>query len=632
MPPMPMLRWLPEHPDFRGALKKLAMAQDGAWEQAVALANSSLDFLRTHALDETLRRVVGPNPPKGLGTKPVRLAILGSSTMTHLHGAIRVAGLRRGIHVSVYEGGFGQYWQELSDTTSALHAFEPNFVLFALDAHHLAAGVNVAMDEAGADAARHEVEARLRTCWQMAREYFACPIVQQMPLPVHPLLLGNNEHRGAGARAAFIGRLSARLRQMADAEGVDVLAIDARAAHDGLAAWYDPQRWFQAKQEIAFTASPIYGELLGRLIAAKQGRSFKCLVLDLDNTLWGGVIGDDGLEGIVLGHGSALGEAYAAFQDYVRELSRRGVILAVCSKNDAANAREPFESHPEMILRLSDIACFVANWSPKVDNLRAIAEKLNIGIDSLVFLDDNPFERELIRRELPMVGVPEVGDDPSYYTAILEEAGYFEALAITEEDRARAGQYQENLARAALKASCVDLPAYLRSLEMQLIWRRFDRIGLSRTVQLINKTNQFNLTTRRYTEEEVLQVMQDPKSFGLQLRLLDRFGDNGIIAVVIGEMGQDGECWIDSWLMSCRVLGRQVEEATLDLIAEQARRLGARRLIGRYVPTSRNNLVRDHYTRLGFTTRENDALGGSVSELDLDRFASADGFIVIREG
>ena len=278
-----------------------------------------------------------------------------------------------------------------------------------------------------------------------------------MPLPVHPAFLGNNEHRLPGSRLAFIARLNHELRLLADEDGVDVLAVDAPAAVDGLKAWHDPALWHRAKQEISPATAPIYGELVARLLAAEQGRSSKCLVLDLDNTLWGGVIGDDGLAGLVLGQGSALGEAFVDFQDYARELSRRGVILAVCSKNDEANALEPFDHHPEMVLKRTDIASFVANWHDKASNIRAIAEELNIGLDSLVFVDDNPFERSLVRRELPMVAVPEVGDDPATFAQTLADAGYFETVTVTEEDRVRTEQYQGNRRREQLKASTTDL-------------------------------------------------------------------------------------------------------------------------------------------------------------------------------
>jgi len=345
------------------------------------------------------------------------------------------------------------------------------------------------------------------------------------------------------------------------------------------------------------------------------------------------------VRGIALGQGSPLGEGYAAFQDYARELSRRGVILAVCSKNDEANAVEPFEKHPDMVLKRGDIASFVANWSNKADNIRAIARQLNIGLDSLVFIDDNPFERNLVRQELPMVAVPEISDDPTSYPVALADAGYFEALAVTDEDRERTTQYQGNKARDALKAAVTDLPSYLRGLEMQLAWRRFDKIGLQRIVQLINKSNQFNLTTRRYTEEDVAAVMADPDAFGLQLRLLDRFGDNGIIAVIIGRLqanpGRENrgkDLYVDTWLMSCRVLGRQVEPTTLNLIAQEAARLGARRVVGDYIPTKKNSMVEHHYARLGFTVMETNPAGGNRNVLDLAAFTPADTFIHVIEG
>ncbi len=598
----------------------------------MALANTRLDFVRTNALDQAVLKALDGALPNDLATRPVRLAILGSSTLAHLMPGIRVAGLRRNIHVTLYENDYGQYLQELTDPHSALHEFRPTMVLLALDAVDVTGGLQAGMDQADADAALEAVQNRIRECWRLARAAFHCPVIHQATLAVHPDLLGQNEHRLPGSRRAFVERLNWSLRAMADAEGVDLLALDTRAAHDGLAAWHDPSLWHRAKQEVSPAASPMYGELVGRLIAARLGRSYKCLVMDLDHTLWGGVVGDDGLEGLVLGQGSALGEAFTAFQEYARELSRRGIILAVCSKNDEANALEPFEKHPEMVLKRADIACFVANWNDKASNIRGIAEQLNIGLDSLVFVDDNPFERALVRQELPMIGVPEVGDDPANYAGIIADAGYFEGLAITDEDRARSGQYQGNLQREASRASVTDLPAYLRSLEMALVWRGFDAIGLQRTVQLINKTNQFNLTTRRYTEEDVRAVMGDERSFGLQLRLLDRFGDNGVISIVIGKMNDADDMVIDTWLMSCRVLGRQVEPTTLNLVAAAAQRLGAKRLVGEYFPTKKNGMVRDHYERLGFTKEQEDASGGSRNLLDLGGFIPAETFIDVKEG
>jgi FkbH-like protein len=629
---VPTLHWLPASETWRARIRALREGglTEQAWSEAVALANLRLDFIGINALDQAVQAVFKAKPPAGV-TKPVRLAILSSSTTSHLHAAIRVAMVRRGIWIELYEADYGQYLQELLDPASELYKFKPTAVLLALDPFECTSGFTAGMNEAAADQAFAELTERVQTCWRTAREAFACQVIHQTPIDVFPAIIGENEQRLAGSKSAIIARFNSWLRDAANAASVDILSVDRRAAQDGLFAWFNPALWHRSKQEVAPVAAPVYGDLLGRLIAARLGRSFKCLVLDLDNTLWGGVIGDDGLDGIVLGQGSATGEAYVALQEYAREQARRGIILAVCSKNDEANAREPFEKHPEMVLRPNDIACFVANWEDKASNIRQIAHRLNIGIDSLVFLDDNPFERTLVRQELPMVAVPEVPDDPSLYLYTLADAGYFESLVVTDEDRERSSQYQGNIQREALKESTTDLPSYLRSLEMELVWRRFDQVGLQRIVQLLNKTNQFNLTTRRYTPDDVQAVMADPAAVGLQLRLVDRFGDNGIISLIIGRLDGKGAMLIDTWLMSCRVLGRQVEQSTLNLLAAVARDMGATKLIGEYRPTAKNKMVEGHFGRLGFTVFEPAPDGSVLSELDLMTYEAPTTFIKITE-
>ncbi len=626
------MRWLPEHPNWRTHLRELSHQKADIWANAVALANHRLDFVRTNALDTTIRHRYEATVPPQTATRPVRLAILASSTVAHLHAPIRVGGLRRNIWITTYESGFGQYVQELLDPASSLHAFKPDCILFALDSRHLAQGAHAAMSADDAAAALQEAQALILRCWRAAKQTFNGQIIQQALLDPFPPLMGSNEHRLPGSRSRFIARLNESLREMADADGVDLLALDQAADRDGLTAWHDTALWHRAKQEVSPARGPIYGDMVARLIAARQGRSYKCLVLDLDNTLWGGVIGDDGMEGIIIGQGSPLGEAFVAVQEYAKELARRGVILAVCSKNDEANARAPFESHPDMVLRLSDIACFRANWDDKPANIRAIAAALNIGLDSLVFLDDNPFERDFVRTELPMVAVPEISDDPADVPQLLAEAGYFESLAITDEDRERTTQYQENRAREQLRAGASDLEGYLRGLQMRMVWKHFDALGLQRIVQLINKTNQFNLTTRRHTESEIMGFIADPAAFGLQLRLLDRFGDNGIIAIVIGRTQSPGTVLIDTWLMSCRVLGRQVEATTLNLVVAAARSLRAHTLLGEYIPTAKNLMVKDHYESLGFSVVSRDPDGSSLASLDLDNFSSLPTFIETIEG
>ena len=626
------LYWLPEPSDWQAATMALDAEQDpkNAWRRLVQLANSRLDIARISRIDRTLQRRFGKSPPEGLATSPVRLAILGSSTLAHLIPGIRVAGLRHGLWITVYESDYGQYLQELSDRNSSLYAFQPDVILFAFDAYHLTQGVDPAADAATVEANRQEVLSNIKECWRLARAA-RISIVQQTAVPLFLPLLGNNEHRLPGSKQRFVARMNEAFRDIADEEHVDLLAIDTYVGLHGLDAWHDPVLWHRAKQEISPIAANLYGDILGRLLAARQGRSYKCMVLDLDNTLWGGVIGDDGLDGIVLGQGSSVGEAFLDLQRYALAQAKRGIILSVCSKNEEANALAPFEQHPEMILKRGDIACFVANWEDKAKNIRRIAGELNIGLDSLVFIDDNPFERNLVRTELPMVAVPEIPEDPALVVRTVADAGYFEGVGITDEDRERTRLYQANAERKALQDQASDLPAYLKSLQMELVCKGFDKIGLQRITQLINKTNQFNLTTKRYTEGEVAAVMEDPGAFGLQLRLIDRYGDNGIIAIIIGRR-RDDDVVIDTWLMSCRVLGRQVEEATLELIVAEAKKLHAKRLVGEFIPTAKNAMVQNHYAKLGFAPIESLETGATRWALECSSFSSPELFMNVTQG
>ena len=604
------LNWLPELPEWSGLLETARQQPPAqALSTLQQLANTRMDFIRAGKLDKTLQRtLIAAKDQQNQPFPTIKLALLGSSTLSHLLPAIRLGGLRRGLLFDIYVGPYGLYRQELSDPNSALYSFRPDVVCFAFDAQHLAGGENASPEAAMAN---------LRQCWRLAQENLGCrAVIQQTILPRFPTLLGNNETRLPTSPAAIVAQLNAEIRANAASTNINLLSVDTWAAEDGLNNWFDASLWYQAKQEIHPRASVLYGDQLGRLIAALWGRSAKCLVLDLDNTLWGGVIGDDGLEGIVLGQGSPAGEAFVAFQRYAKQLSERGVILAVCSKNDEANALEPFEKHPEMVLRRKDIACFVANWTDKATNIRAIAERLNIGLDSLVFVDDNPAERRLVRSELPVVAVPELPEDPAEYARTVSDAGYFEAVDLTAEDRERTELYRANAAREAARSSATDIGAFLDGLSMELHANSFDMPGLKRIAQLMNKTNQFNLTTRRYTEADVLGMIADPDAATLQLRLTDIHGDNGVIGLTLGYK-RGNTLSIDTWLMSCRVLGRGVENATLNLLVEQALELGCDILRGEYRPTAKNGMVRDHYRQLGFTLTEEAADGITHWELPL---------------
>jgi FkbH-like protein len=602
--------WLPVREDFDESLRevKTLSATDTA-RRLRELATSRLDLTQTSKLDRAFLNALklhGPLP----GLELLRLAILGSATTSHLPPGIRVAGLRRGLAIEIYEAPYGMYYQELNSADSALHTFNPQAILLAIDARHLAAS-----DGATADASLE----LLRSCWLKARSTFRCQVIQQTVMPVLPTLMGSNEDRMPSSPAAVLNEINRRLPALAADESVDLLALDRIVLDDGLAFWHDPALWLRSKHEVHPRAAALYGEHLARILAAARGRSAKCLVLDLDNTLWSGVIGDDGLEGIVLGQGSEIGEAHLDLQRYALSLTERGVILAVCSKNDEANALAPFTSHPEMILKREHIACFVANWTDKATNLRSIAKQLNIGLDALVFVDDNPAERAIVRQELPTVHVPELSDEPSAFVSTLSAAGYFEALRLTADDRARASQYQANAERDRLKDSATDMDTYLQSLRMTLTAGPFDSLSLQRITQLVNKTNQFNLMTERLTEPEVLARMNDPRWLTLYARLTDRFGDNGLIAVVMARL-ENSDAIIETWLMSCRVLGRGVEQACLNLIAAAAQSHGAKRLIGQYRPTEKNGMVRGLYTNLGFT-RFAETGGTMRFSLDLHNFA-----------
>jgi FkbH-like protein len=601
-PRSPMMSWLPIAPDFR---EDLRAATDGTklancLENLATLAAHRLGFLETVQLDRAFGRLGLKEAP---GFLPIRLAVLASATVDHLLPAIRVAGLRRRLLIDVHCGAYGQYRQDILDAASPLHQFSPQAILFSLTGQEAVAAVSLTATVSEVDEAIARLIVQLRSLWKKARKISNGVIIQQTFLDVTEPLFGSYDRFVPGAPSRVVARLNDRLCEAAAQEGVLLLDVARASQRDGIDAWFDAGRWLQGKLEIAPQAASLYGDMVARILAAQRGLSKKCLVLDLDNTLWGGVIGDDGLEGIVLGEGSAAGEAHLALQRYAKQLKERGVILAVCSKNDASIAEAAFHDHPEMLLRRSDIAALVANWDDKTENLKAIAARLNIGIDSLVFVDDNPVERARIRQSLPMVAVPELPADIAQYVRCLADAGYFEAIAFTSEDRDRARQYAENAEREALLGSAQSIDEFLRGLKMSVRFGPFTAVDHARIVQLINKTNQFNTTTRRYTSEEIADVTDLPNALTLQFRLLDRIGDNGLVSTMILRPTPDHKdiLEIENWVMSCRVFGRQLEFEAMNIAVEAVRQRGARALIADYIATSKNGVIKALYPNLGFT-------------------------------
>ncbi len=603
---LPDLYWLLPVSDFDAALRDLKQAgapSTGLAAQFADLANRRLDFLQTARLDRVLQRRLAEVASLDDLPGRLKLALLASGTIDHLIPAIRIAGLRRGLLVDCYVAPYGQYAQDLLNPASELRQFAPDVVFFSFDAF---AAVPQLPSHQGRDQVEAEIESRiaeLRDLWRLARDDLQAAVIQQTVLNRAPPVFGQFEMRVPASPGALIRRFNLVLAEAAAEDNALLLDLDWCVDQIGMNRLGDEMLWHHAKQEVSPAIAPLVGDLLGRQLAAIRGLSRKCLVLDLDNTLWGGVLGDDGLDGIVLGQGSALGEAYLAFQRYVKRLSERGIVLAVSSKNDPGTVAEAFERHPEMALGLSDFAAMEVNWEDKPSAVQRIAQTVNLGLDALVFFDDNPAERTLMRETLPEVAVPEFPDSPEHYARSLVDAGYFEAVSFTADDQLRAQQYVANRERGKLQAKATDMEGFLRNLDMEIQIDSFDRLNLARITQLINKTNQFNLTTRRYNESEVWAMAEDPTTATFYVRLKDRFGDNGIISVVIGRFNSSGDepvMEIDSWLMSCRVLGRRVEYAVLDALVKAALAKKATALVGEYIPTARNDLVREHYSELGF--------------------------------
>jgi FkbH-like protein len=617
----PMMGWLPVARDFRADLRVALKSQNptDCLERLASLAQYRIGYLETLQLDRALGRLTLKS---GNGFAAIRLAILASSTIDHLPPAIRVAGLRRNLLIDVHSGAYGQYRQDLLDPGSSLHQFAPQFILFSISARDTIAGVPLSATTDEVDETIGRSVDELRLLWRKARDFHAT-IIQQTFLDITEPVFGSYDRLVPGTPARVITRLNNRLSNAAAQDGVLPLDVARASERDGVDAWFDAGRWYQGKLEIAPEAAILYGDMVARIVAAERGISKKCLVFDLDNTLWGGVIGDDGPEGIVLGEGSAAGEAHLALQRYAKQLKERGVILAVCSKNDPAIAEAAFCNHPEMLLRRPDISAFVANWNDKAENLKAIAAQLNIGLDSLVFVDDNPVERARIRQSLPMVAVPELPKDIAHYVRCLAEAGYFEAVAFTSEDRLRTEQYAANAEREAQFELSGNLDDFLRSLQMSVVFGKFTAAELVRVTQLFNKTNQFNTTTKRYTAEEVASFAAAEETVTLQFRLLDKFGDNGLVsAMVLRPDPKLPEVFeIDNWVMSCRVFGRQLEFEAMNIAVEQARRRGSRALRADYIPTPKNGVISELYPSLGFSPLSNKT-GSTCWTLDLAKYVA----------
>ncbi|MCI7028803.1 MAG: HAD-IIIC family phosphatase [Clostridiales bacterium] len=560
-----------------------------------------------------------PETPDG-----TRFALLGDCATQLLATAIRGYALEMNLPLRVFEADYDQIDAQLMDTGSEFYAFAPETVLLYRCTEKLYERFVRTPLDARAAFAETEIE-KIRAEWARVQHGTKADILFFAFLPMDDGVFGSYALREGSAFPYQLLKLNYLLAEAArEAGNVRLIDLEPIRAHMGYDAFHDPKLYAIAKMPISTQALPAVASRVMDAILARKGRFHKCAIVDLDNTLWGGVIGDDGLEGIQIGE-LGQGHAFTEFQTWLKELKNRGVMLAVCSKNDEANAKEPFLRHPEMVLKLDDFSAFVANWEDKASNIRRIQKELNIGLDSMVFFDDNPFERNLVRTMLPEVEVPELPEDPAEYTAFARMQNLFDTNSYSDEDRVRTERYLAEKSRTELSAGIDNYDDYLKALGMKAVCAPFDAFHIPRIAQLTQRSNQFNLRTVRYSEQEIEEIAANPRYVTRYYTLRDRFGEHGLIAVVILEK-RENELFVNEWLMSCRVLKRGMEQFIADSILRAAREAGVARVVGEYIPTPKNAMVKDLYASMGFRP-----LGDGLYEARVNDYRNHQTFITEEE-
>ena len=526
-----------------------------------------------------------------------KVALLSGSTIGEIKNILELFLLRQGIKPVFYEGGYGLFFENLVFDDGSLAAFAPDLIYIHTSVRNLKLWPNPGD---GPEQVQQKLSAEYSRFEQAIRAAlgFGCPVIcNNFDLPVYRVM-GNREGSALEGRVHFVRQLNQQLASLVQASSnlyLNDLAY-LQALH-GMDRFSSQTAWYAYKYAVSIDCIPYLCQSIANITKSLFGKNKKALALDLDNTLWGGIVGDDGPEGIVLGSESPAGMAYSEFQSYLKELSSLGVLLNVCSKNQEEAALSGL-ARADSVLTREDFICFKANWEPKSHNVAAMAKELNILPESIVFVDDNPAEREIVRQELPGVAVPEM-TCPEEYIAVLDRSGYFEVTTLSADDAKRSAMYRQNLERSQLEQSFGDYNDYLKSLDMHCQIGRFDAPHAERITQLINKTNQFNLTTRRYTAAEISALMENPDYLTLYGRLTDRFGDNGLVTAIIGH--REGKVLdLELWIMSCRTFKRRLEHAMFDQLVAQAKAMGIETIIGHYYPTAKNLLVRDFYATIGF--------------------------------
>jgi FkbH-like protein len=531
------------------------------------------------------------------GLPVIKIALLGDSATQLLAQAIKGMGYNDGLHYQVWEADFNQIERQVFDTGSELYSFAPDVVIIFYASHKLLNKYNKSTNRS--QFAQQQLNNLTQLQQQISHHLSAKLICFNYP-EIDDNVFGNYANKYPESFLYQVRQLNLGLMDLAIQQPslaiYDLASLQNRMGKNFL---FQSSIYINTEMVIAIDALPYIANGISTIIKTQRGQVKKCVILDLDNTLWGGIIGDDGLENIQLGS-LGIGKAFTEFQWWLKKLQQRGIILAVCSKNNEATAREPFEKHPDMVLRLDDIAVFVANWQNKADNIRHIQSILNIGFDSMVFLDDNPFERNIVRENIAGITVPELPEDPAEYLEYLYTQQLFETTVVSAMDSERTKQYQVEAQRAVMQQAFANEGDFLKSLNMVSTIEPFTPFNTPRVAQLSQRSNQFNLRTIRYAEEDISQMATNPTCFPFTFTLQDKFGDNGLIAIVIMQKETDDTLFINTWLMSCRVLKRGMEDFTLNTIAAFAIANGYQYLKGEYIATPKNEMVKDHYQKLGF--------------------------------
>lgn len=529
-----------------------------------------------------------------------KIAVLGGSTTHDVIRVLEVFLLNRGIQPIFYESEYAQYWQDVMFDNPELAEFAPDLIYIHTSNRNVLGYPTAADGTERIDALLTEQYEHFRVMWDKIEDKYHCPIIQNnFEYPFYRIL-GNREAVLAQGRINFLNRLNEKFYQYArEHENFYINDINYMSAAYGLDKWADPLYWHMYKYAMCMQAIPEFAYNLSNIIKAIFGKNKKSLVLDLDNTLWGGIVGDDGVENLEVGQETSMGQVYSEFQAYLKAQKDIGVMLNVNSKNEYDNAVAGL-NHPDGILRPEDFILIKANWEPKSRNIAAIAEELNILPDSLVFVDDNPAERDIVGVQIPGAAVPEIGA-PEQYIRVLDHSGFFEVTSLSEDDRKRNEMYKANMEREKLQQNFGDYREYLRSLEMKGTIGPFEPIYMARIAQLTNKSNQFNLTTKRYTQGDIEQFANSEEYITRYGKLEDKFGDNGVVSVVIGRKDESEKVLhLDLWLMSCRVLKRDMEYAMMDSMVQACMASGLEAMIGYYYPTAKNAMVKEFYAAMGF--------------------------------